>query len=163
MRLFRAVPVLFAALIAACDGGGGPAGPAELDLASIRVTAYTAGTPIATLVVEVTAADIPTPLVFNLVVDDATETAAGTLRMKPGLSRTITVRAFDDGGEITHEGVVVINVNPGQNPPIQITLTPRSGQVPVTVSFGSFSVIVNPGSATMGTGSGIGFWTELLD
>jgi hypothetical protein len=163
MRLTRLVPVFFAALAAACDGGGGPAGPTELELASIRVTAYTAGTPIATLAVEVTAADIPTPLVFNLVVDEASQTASGTLRMKPGLSRTITVRAFDSGGEITHEGVVVINVNPGPNPPIQITLTPRSGQVPVTVSFGSFSVIVYPGSATVGTGSGIGYFAEVLD
>jgi hypothetical protein len=163
MRLTRLVPVFFAALAAACDGGGGPAGPTELELASIRVTAYTAGTPIATLAVEVTAADIPTPLVFNLVVDEVTQTAAGTLRMKPGPSRMITVRAFDDGGEITHEGVVVINVNPGQNPPIQITLTPRSGQVPVTVSFGSFSVIVYPGSANLFIGSSYGFYAEVYD
>ncbi|HET8634617.1 MAG TPA: MopE-related protein [Gemmatimonadales bacterium] len=118
-------------------------------LAGIRVTANAAGTPIATLVVEVTAADIATPLVFNLAVDEVTRVASGTVKVPHGTARTFHITAFDDAGDTTHEGQATIDVRPGQNPPLQITLGPRSGHVPVTVSFGDFSVIVTPSSAVL--------------
>lgn len=143
MRNPRVVPALLLALVAGCTGSE-PSAPNPSDESSIRVTAFTAGTTIATLVVEVSAADIDPPLVFNLVVDEQTNTAAGTLKVRPGLARTFAVTAFDNLGEITHEGEATVDVSPGQNPPLQIKLGPRSGQVPVTISFGSFSVLVSP-------------------
>jgi hypothetical protein len=132
-------------LLGACTEGitnsGGPT-------SAIRVTANTSGTPIATLVVQVTAADIATPLVFNLQSVDGV--ATGTIKVPPGTARTFTVQAFDAGGSITHEGSATIDVAAGNNnAPLNITLGPRSGHVPVTVSFGAASVIVDPASATV--------------
>lgn len=155
------LPALVLALLVGC--GRGPVGPEPDDPSSIRVTAYTAGTSIATLVVEVTAADLPTALVFNLVVDGETGTASGTLRVKPGAARTFTVTAFDDAGTVTHEGEATVDVQPGQNPPLQVELGPRSGQVPVTVTFGSWSVLVTPGSLSLGVGATAGLVVEVLD
>src|SRR5881296_2848755 len=84
------------------SNGGGP------ELGEFAVTANVVGTPIATLVVTVTAADIATPLVFNLTVHDGT--ATGTIKLPPGAARLITVEAFDSNGDVTHEGHKTIDV-----------------------------------------------------
>ncbi|HST62981.1 MAG TPA: Ig-like domain-containing protein [Longimicrobium sp.] len=134
-------------LLGACTDGITNA-PGSGSGSAIRVTANTSGTPIATLVVEVTAADISTPLAFNL--QAANGVATGTIRVPPGTARTFAVRAFDATGGITHEGSATIDVSAGNNnPPLSISLVPRSGQVGVTVTFGAASVIVDPASATL--------------
>jgi hypothetical protein len=140
--------VLAAALVlvaAACtDDITNPGGPTS----AIRVTANTSGTPIATLVVQVTAADIATPLAFNL--QSVNGVATGTIQVPPGTARTFTVKAFDGSGQVTHEGSATVDVNAGNNnAPLSITLGPRSGHVGVTVTFGAASVIVDPASATV--------------
>lgn len=128
-------------LLGACTEGITGAG--QGDLSAIRVTANTSGTPINTLVVQVTAADISTPLVFNIVSQGGV--ATGTIKVPPGTGRTFTVQAFDTGGQITHEGSATIDVNAGNNnAALNISLGPRSGHVPVTVTFGAASVIVSP-------------------
>jgi hypothetical protein len=133
-------------LLGACTDG--VTGPGQGETSAIRVTANTSGTPIATLVVRVTAADIGSPLVFNLVSNDGV--ATGTIKVPPGTGRTFTVQAFDNTGAVTHEGSATIDVNPGNNnAPLNISLGPRSGHVPVTVTFGAASVIVDPASATL--------------
>jgi uncharacterized protein YjdB len=162
MRLARLIPTLALAMLSGCAGVE-PVAPDPDAASSIRVTAYTAGTSIATLAVEVTAADIPTALVFNLVVDGETETASGTLRVKPGIARTFSVTAFDDAGAVTHEGEATVDVEPGQNSPLQIKLGPRSGQVPVTVTFGSWSVVITPANTVLEVGGTAGLVAEVLD
>ena len=114
---------------------------------ALRITAVTVGTPISTLVVQLTASDIPTRLVFNLSV--ANGVASGTIKIPPGPARTIDVTALDPLGNVTHEGSATIDVRPGQNPPVQIKLGPRSGHVPITVTFGNFGVVVTPATATI--------------
>lgn len=149
LALLRRPTAALLALILAAGCTSEPTSTEPEALSGIRITANTAGTPIATLVVEVSASDIPAMLVFNLMVDGVTGVASGTVRVPHGLARTFHITAFDDTGEITHEGQATIDVQPGQNPPLQITLSPRSGHVPLTVSFGSFSVIVTPPSAIL--------------
>jgi hypothetical protein len=128
-------------LLGACTEG--ITNPGDGQLSAIRVTANTSGTPINTLVVTVTAADIPTPLVFNIVASNGV--ATGTIKVPPGAARTFTVRAYDTGGSITHEGSATIDVVPGNNnPTLTISLGPRSGHVPIEVTFGAASVIVSP-------------------
>ncbi len=130
--------------IAGC--GGDPVGPGPGDTeASIRVFANVANTPIDILVVSVSAPDITIPPVFNLPVVEGV--ANGTVRVPPGLARTFAVTAYDASGEITHDGSATRDVQRGQNPPLSIPLTPRSGQVPLTISFGDFSVVVAPAAA----------------
>ena len=136
------------ALAAGCEHAGPTDGAAVT--APIRITAVTVGTPISTLVVEVTATDIPTPLVFNLTVVDGV--ASGTIRIPPGVERTITVTAFDDAGDVTHDGGVVIDVQAGPNPPVNIPLRPRAGQVPIVVTFGNYSVVVTPAEVLIDLG-----------
>lgn len=144
-----ALAALFA--VSACSGdatGGQPGAQAQL-----QVSANVSATPISTLVVEVTASDIPQPLVFNLQVQNGV--ASGTIKMPPGNARTITVKAFDTSGQITHQGSATVSVGNGQNPPVSISLGPRSGHVPVTVTVGDHSVSVSPASATLAAGDSV--------
>lgn len=147
-------------LLGACTDG--ITGSDDGRTSAIRVTANTSGTPIETLVVRVTAADITTPLVFNLTTQNGV--ATGTIKVPPGTARTFTVQAFDSGGNVTHEGSATIDVNAGNNnPPLNISLAPRSGHVPVTVTFGAASVIVDPASATVLDDSTIQLTAYVID
>lgn len=162
--LCSAPPTTWLALVAlvaagAC-GSGDRIGPStDGDVAKLRVTAEVVGTPVDRMVATVSAGDIPTPLVFNLPVADGV--ATGTLRITPGAARTITLQAFESSGEITHEGSATIDVRAGQNPPVTIAMLPRSGQVPITATITSVSVIVSPASATMEIGESRQFTAEI--
>jgi hypothetical protein len=141
----RWAALVLAAAVAACSvdtTGSQPGSQAQL-----QVSANVSATPISTLVVEVTGPDIPSTLVFNLQVQNGV--ASGTLKMPSGDDRTITVKAFDSSGQITHEGSVTLSVGNGQNASVNITLGPRSGHVPVTVTVGDNSVSISPSSATV--------------
>lgn len=141
----RLLPGLAVAAAAGCADAPPTAPPTDDGLAAIRVSANVSNTPIDLLVIEVSAADFPQNAVFNLPVVDGV--ASGTLRLPPGPGRLFLVTAYDAAGEVTHEGSAVRDVNRGPNPPLTIVLTPRSGQIPVTISFGSFGVVVTPSSA----------------
>lgn len=149
-RLFAPAALGVAAVLAVGCQDQLPTGLTENGDVPLRITASVVGTPIATLVVTVTAADIATPLVFNLTVVNGV--ASGTIKVPPGLARTITVQAMDDQGNVTHDGSVTLDVKPGQNPPVVVHLTPRSGQIPITVTFGSYGVTVTPTLVTIAAG-----------
>lgn len=151
---------LVALVAAGACGSGERIGPSLAgDVAKLRVTAEVVGTPVDRMVATVSAGDIPTPLVFNLPVVDGV--ATGTLRITPGTARTITLQAFESSGEITHEGSATIDVHAGQNPPVTIAMLPRSGQVPITATIASVSVIISPSSATMDIGEVRRFTAEI--
>ena len=138
------------ALTTSCADRQQVTGPSGENLAQLRISAVVVGTTINVLVVEVTAADITTPLVFNIPIVNSV--AQGTIDIPPGAARTITVRAYDVDGNLTHEGSKTIDVKPGQNPPVSIPVVARAGQVAITVTIGSVSVVVNPASATVALG-----------
>ena len=134
--------------VACSDGPTGLAG----DEAQMVLTASVVGTPIATLVVEVTAPDIAVPIVFNLTVVNGV--ATGTLKMPPGEDRVITVRAFDSFGEITHEGTKTVDVQRGNgNPAVSMPMVARSGHIDITIQIGPVSIVVTPPAATIAAGS----------
>lgn len=87
-----------AAFAAACTDGPGTEPGAEGQLV-IRAN-VTPGTSV--LVVEVTAADIPVPLVFNLGVMNGV--VSGSIVVSAGSDRLVTVRAFSFDGVETHSG-----------------------------------------------------------
>lgn len=136
------------ALLACGESLLGP--PASSALSAVGISATTAGTSIRTLVVTVSAADLPGPLVFNLEAVDGR--AEGTVRVPPGPARLFTVEAHDASGEITHDGARVVDIAPGVNPPVSIPLTSRSGQVPVTLVIGDWTVLVAPAALEMPVG-----------
>lgn len=134
-------------LLLACGKSGvEPAGEATLFL-----SADVSGTSVATVVVDVTAPDIPTALVFNLPV--ANGTAAGAIVVPAGSQRTIAMRAYDAGGVKTHSGSVVLNVQPGANPTITLVMQPLTGDIPITVTLGSVSITVTPPTLTLAVGA----------
>jgi alpha-tubulin suppressor-like RCC1 family protein len=133
---------LASAGLAACHDG--PLQPPEAGAAAeLVLNASVAGTAAQTLVVTVTAADIPAELVFNLPAREGV--ATGTLRVPPGAARRFAVRAFDAAGEVTHTGEATAEVRAGTNPPLVMVLAARAGQVPIEVTLGGASVAVTRG------------------
>ncbi len=140
---FTAVATLLA--FASCNPATGPSGDGQAHLA---VRADVSGTGVATVVVEVSATDIPSPLVFNFIVADGV--ASGTITIPAGSNRTIAIRAYDVGGVETHSGMATgVNVLAGANPTISLTLTPLTGDVPIEAHLGSFTINVTPSPTTL--------------
>jgi hypothetical protein len=99
------------------------------------------------MVVDVSAPDIPTPLVFNITV--VAGVAMDTIVVPAGSNRTIVMRAYDVGGVETHSGSKVLNIAPGTNATITITLQPLTGDLPITATLGSRRVAVTPSARTL--------------
>jgi hypothetical protein len=145
--------LLVAALVlplATCREGVGPLGEAN---ARFTVAVNVSGTSVTIVVVDVTAPDITTPLVFNLEVSGGM--ATGTLRLPAGADRTFTATAFDAVGVLTHEGQVTLDVVRGPNPPVTIPMLPRNGQVPIEITFADILIVLEPASATLSQGETI--------
>jgi hypothetical protein len=89
--------------------------------------------------------------------------AAGVISVLAGSNRTITIRAYDAGGVETHTGSVTLNIQPQTNPAISIVLTPLTGNLPITVTLGSFSVTVGPAAAALTPGDTVTLTATVLD
>jgi hypothetical protein len=113
--------------------------------ATLSIRADLSGTLVATVVVDVTAPDIPTGLVFNIPI--VTGVASGTITVPAGSNRTIALRAYDAGGVETNSGSVMVSIQPGANATISIVLTPLTGDLPITATLGTFVVGVTPTAA----------------
>jgi len=138
------VTLAFLTVLASCgqDTVGPPAD------GTLVINANLTGTMIATVVADVTAPDIPTTLVFNIPIVNGI--ATGSITVRAGSNRTVTLRAYDATGVETHSGSTTITIQSGANPAMAIVLTPLTGDVPITVTLGSFSVTVTPPSANLG-------------
>lgn len=137
------------ALIGGCADSA--TGPNDATNAHMVVSAAVAGTPIATLVVEVTGPGITQALAFNITAVNGF--ASGTIRVPPGVNRNIRVRAFDTNGDITHEGNKLIElVRPGANPDVSIPMIPQPGQIAITVQIGNIAIALNQTNVTLGGG-----------
>lgn len=137
--VFRLLPLLLAGALAAACGDAPTAAP-ETGMAELGFSLNLSGTDVRQMVVDVTAADITQPLVYNIDVENGV--ATGHIDVPPGSQRTIRVRAYDYDRVQTHEGSATTDVRPGNNPPLKVTLNPAAGHVPLTVDFGSLVVSV---------------------
>ena len=117
---------------------------------TLLITADLFGSPVGTVVVEVTAPDIPSQL-FNIPI--VNHVASGTIALRAGSGRTITMRAYDAGGVETHTGSVTIDVQHGINATVSIMLMPLTGDVPIQATLGSFSVTVMPSATGVAVGA----------
>ena len=115
--------------------------------ARLLLRADLSGTAAATLVAEVTAPDIAPALVFNIGI--VAGAAAGTITIPAGSNRTVTLRAYDAGGILTDSGSATLNIQPGPNATVAITLTPLTGDQAIVVTLGSFTISVTPSSPTV--------------
>jgi hypothetical protein len=130
--------------LASC--GDNPLPPGQ-DYGTLIVRADLSASAVATLVAEVTAPDIPTALMFNIPI--AGGVASGTITVPAGSNRTVALRAYDAGGIQTHAGGVTLNIQPGVNPTVAIMLQPLTGDQPLVLTLGSFTVTVTPPSPSV--------------
>jgi hypothetical protein len=154
LKSLSAVGLLLATglMLGSCDKG--VTDPNEnKETAPINFTAYAVGTPVSTVVIEVTAADIKNRLVFNLTFDEDF-VASGVLEVPVGEARLFSVTTYDDHHNVTHTGDAEMDVSPGSNPPLQVKLKPVLGDVDITVSLGDYAVIVTPAAATIDASGG---------
>ena len=152
MMIARLRILLAAGLLALFTAGcSDPVRPGDAYTARMLISANVGGAPIDILVATVTASDIAVPIVKNLTV--ANGLAAGTLIMPPGLDRTIRVTAFEDDGQVSHEGITTIDVVRGANPGVTISMVPRAGEVPISVQVGSVMISLSQTSAVLDAGS----------
>lgn len=119
--------------------------------ATLVLEADVSGTSVITVVAEVTAADIPTPLVFNIPVLNGV--AGGTIVVPAGSSRSFAMRAYDAGGVETHSGSKVLTIQPGANATVTMILQPLTGELPISVTLGSMSVTVTPSTLPLIVGA----------
>jgi len=131
-------------LLVACADG--PVDPGH-GHGTLIVRADVSGSTIATLVAEVDAPDIPTALIFNIPISGGI--ASGTITIPAGSNRTVSLRAYDAGGILTHDGSTTLNIQSGTNATVAITLTPLTGDQAIVVTLGSFTVTVTPSSPTV--------------
>jgi len=127
-----------------------PTDPNAVGNARLIVQASLSGTAAAALVIEVSASDIPAPLIFNLAIED--EVARGTITLPAGSDRLLTARAFDVKGVETHRGSRTLHVRGDANDAVSITLLPLQGDQPIEITVGSYSVSIMPGTATIAAG-----------
>ncbi|HET7274342.1 MAG TPA: LpqB family beta-propeller domain-containing protein [Longimicrobiaceae bacterium] len=145
-------------LIGACERITDPAGehepetPVELTVQANLAT----NTSVRQLSVAVAAADIPVPIIANLLLvdsdaDDVFDRAEGTIIVPSGRERTFTARAFDLEGFVTHEGTTTTQVRPNHKT-VRIPLFPKEVGVPIEVIASSFSVSIDPATAELDPG-----------
>ena len=114
--------------------------------APVNVLAALAGTTIDFLSVEVTGPSIATPIVASIEVPDGATSASATILVPVGGQRTFVARGYDAEGMLTHEGMATTVVRPSGNPTLPIRIYPRTGDVPITVGVGDYTVTITPGS-----------------
>jgi hypothetical protein len=151
-----------AALVAiACDRAAAP--PRwEGEPGRLQLTAHVGGGTLSLIVVEVTAADVPTPLVFNL--ELVSGIASGSLTVPAGQARLLTAHAFDANGVETRRGSRLVDVRPGaDNPPATLQLTPLTGDVQVVAQVGSERLVVTPAAVHLRAGETAVVTATVLD
>lgn len=157
---FRTVSFTLASVLVLAACGDGPIDPNQ-GRGTLIVRADVSATAVATLVAEVAAPDIPTALLFNIPV--VAGVASGTIIVPAGSDRTVTLRAYNAGGILTHNGSAELDIQPGTNAAVAITLTPLTGDQPIVVTLGSFTITVTPSSPNVGIGGTVQLAASITD
>ena len=159
-RLLAALLVVTLTAIGCRDGALTGPDPIPKGSGRLSVSAQFELNTATNLVIEVSAPDIPVPLVFNLPIVNGT--ATGSVTIPAGGNRLIVVRAFDGRTE-THRGTRTVTIVEGVNASLAIPLLPLAGTVPVTVTFGVAIVTVTPLTWTLQVDQTVSFSATLMD
>jgi hypothetical protein len=141
---------MLATVVIASGCADAPTAVVLRDDARLVVQASLTGTAVRAFVIEVTAPDIPTALVFNLAVQG--DVATGSITLPAGSDRFLVARAFDQRGVESHRGRRTLQVRAGANDAVAINLMPLQGDQPIELTVGSYTISVAPGSAALGPG-----------
>ena len=164
-KINRSLPVL-AALTASLAFAG--CGDEVLDplsttgLVRLRVSANVLLS-TTTLILDVTAADIATPLTFDLPIEH--RLALGSITIPAGSKRTFTLRAYDLNDIETHRGSLTVDIHEGTTPIIiSITLDPLVSDGPaIMVSIGNVVLSITPSLTTLAVGDVVQLTATLED
>jgi glucose/arabinose dehydrogenase len=127
---------------------------------ALHVSAASISANVSMVVIKVTAADIPVPLVFNFSVSAGA--ISGTITVPAGSARTITASAFDVGNTETHRGVVTMNLPAGTQPTLELKLLPLTSDQPINITVTSVVVTVTPSTLTLTVGTADGHLTATI-
>jgi len=159
-----AVAAACAACVVASACADGPVGPAEPDAAGevvpLRLMAQVSDL-VRGVSVEISAPDIDPPSVQNVPIVDGV--ASGTIEVSAGVDRVFTVRTFDTRGVVTHEGADTLDIVPGVNPALTLTLEPVGGDVPITVELATYVVTLDPSSMVAPLGTSLSLLATVID
>jgi hypothetical protein len=150
----RTVAALAFATTLACHDSPTPPRPvAETEVAISATLTAEQQAVIAAMSVEVTGPGITTPIVVTLNVSGAT--VNGTVRVPVGTARVFTVRAFNAQGQEVGAGSSTSDVVVGTNPTVTVALNvaTQTGDVPIDVTIGSYTVAVSPSPVTIARGA----------
>jgi hypothetical protein len=151
-RRLRFGAVLGAALfLHACSGPTENSPP----VAELIVHTQISGTAIASLTLEVSAPDIPSPVTQNLALQDGTATA--TIIVPAGSARRFVISARNAAGITTHRGERTVDIHPGGSTNVAIDLVSLTGSSDVTVRIGSYLLQVSPRDSTLTVGDTLVF------
>lgn len=153
-RFWRLAAAAVVASTLAC--GNEPTPPPALGETTVSISATLTAeqqAAIAGMSVEVTGPGITTPIVVTLDVSGAT--VNGTVRVPTGTGRVFTVRAFNAQGIEISSGSTTADVVAGTNPAVVVRLsaTASTGDVPIDVVIGSYSITVAPTSVSIARGA----------
>lgn len=150
----RFVAGLVVVALVACSPGAGDDALAGQSV-GLTITVDLSGVQATLLVVTVTGPGIQVPIVANLDVD-GNGVAQGIVSVPVGSARVFNGAAFDDAGDVTHEGEAVQDVRPGMAS-VRIPLLPRSVGVPIEAVVAAVEVAIAPGSVTIDIGESMTF------
>ena len=139
---WRALPLALLVLVACRDHEPTGTGTRRTP---VTISTMLAGTEIITLSVQVTGPAIREPIVASTTILTQQSIASVTLDVPVGGQRTFVARGYDVAGMLTHEGLATATVRPGENAPVTIRIFPKTGDVPITVGIGEFTVVLSPG------------------
>ena len=151
-RLFVAASLAVLAAAVGCRDATPPVQPQVAEVAISAVLTPAQQAVIAAMSVEVTGPGITTPIVVTLTVAGAT--VNGTVRVPAGTGRVFTVRAYDAQGNEIGSGSSTSDVRVGDNPAVTVSLnvTTPTGDVPINVVIGSYTIAVAPATVTIARG-----------
>jgi len=164
LKLFLIALAVF--IFNACGGSGtDPTAeqnqPPQQTESGFYFSAAVANTNVNVVVVEVTASDIPQPLIFNIYRDG--DRVEGIIHVAAGSDRFILVHAYDDNGIETHRGDTTVDIFEGLNPAVYIALYPLIGDVPIDVIIECLTVSITPGDSTLGVGETLQLAASVTD
>ncbi len=110
--------------------------------ARVQLQASVAGTSARTFLVGVTARDLSSELLFRIDAVDGVVT--GPLTIPSGSARTISIRALNAEGLVTHSGSLTVDLVAGANATSTVILSPQGGGPPIHTSLGVYIVTVTP-------------------
>ncbi len=133
-----------------------PALPAILSV-SATTPAY-----LERVVLTFTGAGLSAPIVDTFAVAPP-GVAGGAVQLPAGITLHLGVEGFDSAGVKTHQADTTVTLVPGANPAMTLVLAALSGDVTITWTFGSYTIVIAQPDTTLNVGDSLQYTATILD